>query len=281
MLSQCHILLAINLIISITTTVLDYSETDWVPTCRNGTRQSPLDLNQQINYTNSQTYITLVSSNYAKLVNTSLMIRNDRTYALDASGLGTLIIKKNGIPYKYNLADIHLHWKSEHRINSYQYDFEVHLVHEKDISYNKNLTFPDPDIDNNLLVVSILHDSRKNEPNQLIALMNIKDQAPATLDIAQFYSINEGFYHYLGSLTTPGCTEAVNWIVLDTPRNVTTDQVKILEDWVSKLYPKGNSRAVEPLNNRQVYRVTARNNSESKITLSRFIYVTILMVLFS
>jgi carbonic anhydrase len=279
------LLLLLTTISLVKNNALDYTEKDWAATCLTGTRQTPIDLNQQISYSKSQTYIVLESANYTKLVNTPLIVRNEKTFALDASGLGTLMITKNGLKYKYNLIDIHLHWKSEHRFDGLQYDFEVHLVHEKDESFMSYLTYPDPDKDNNLLVVGILFDSRKNQADQLVGLMNIKNKTPVTLDAAQFYSVNEGFYHYLGSLTTPGCSESVNWVVLQNPRGTTADQAKDVENWVKTIYhDSGNARSVKPLGGRTVYKVEARTITpigDSYISLPRMIILAVAIVLFA
>ena len=36
-----------------------------------------------------------------------------------------------------------------------------------------------------------------------------------------------GMYHYTGSLTTPGCAEIVQWIVMETPMHVEKSLVTI------------------------------------------------------
>ena len=83
---------------------LDYAtESNWATSCKTGTRQTPIDINSQIHFEQNQNYIILESANYTKLINVPLIVRNDRSYVLDASGLGTLMVKKYGIKYKYNL----------------------------------------------------------------------------------------------------------------------------------------------------------------------------------
>lgn len=58
-----------------------------------------------------------------------------------------------------------------------------------------------------------------------------------------------GYYHYKGSLTTPPCSETVEWFVLDRHGSVTPAMVKAFK----KLFPDpANSRPIQPLNNRDI-----------------------------
>lgn len=54
-------------------------------------------------------------------------------------------------------------------------------------------------------------------------------------------------YHYVGSLTTPPCTEGVKWSVLNTPVTVSKEQILAFR----KLYSV-NNRPVQSLNGRKV-----------------------------
>lgn len=56
-----------------------------------------------------------------------------------------------------------------------------------------------------------------------------------------------GHYAYIGSLTTPPCSEGVSWIVLNTPIDISGDQILAFR----KLYPK-NNRPIQPQNNRKI-----------------------------
>jgi carbonic anhydrase len=60
---------------------------------------------------------------------------------------------------------------------------------------------------------------------------------------------NFDHYYYQGSLTTPPCTEAVNWFVLKDAIKASPEQVKAIAD----LMPRNNYRPTQPLNGRTVY----------------------------
>lgn len=55
-------------------------------------------------------------------------------------------------------------------------------------------------------------------------------------------------FHYRGSLTTPPCTERVNWVVFEKPFMLSHDQVLELQGQM----PLNNFRGIQPLNTRRV-----------------------------
>lgn len=67
------------------------------------------------------------------------------------------------------------------------------------------------------------------------------------LNVSAFLPENQSFYHYQGSLTTPPCSEGVNWYVFQTPIQMSTSQIEQFH----QLYDH-NARPVQPLNNRQI-----------------------------
>jgi carbonic anhydrase len=54
-------------------------------------------------------------------------------------------------------------------------------------------------------------------------------------------------FRYSGSLTTPPCTEQVDWIVLQTPIQASKAQVAALQKVMC-----GNNRPTQPLNGRTI-----------------------------
>ena len=68
-----------------------------------------------------------------------------------------------------------------------------------------------------------------------------------TFDAAALLPAQQGYYAFKGSLTTPPCSENVQWQVLKTPVELSRKQL----DAFRKLYPM-NARPVQPLNGRVV-----------------------------
>ena len=57
-----------------------------------------------------------------------------------------------------------------------------------------------------------------SDPKEINYGLRLNDLLPNNLN---------NFYRYPGSLTTPPCTERVNWLVLDTPASIGLEQIEI------------------------------------------------------
>jgi carbonic anhydrase len=53
-------------------------------------------------------------------------------------------------------------------------------------------------------------------------------------------------FRYSGSLTTPPCTEGVNWLLMTIPVELSAQQLTALDS----LFETGNNRPVQPINDR-------------------------------
>jgi len=61
------------------------------------------------------------------------------------------------------------------------------------------------------------------------------------IDPATLLPASRNYYTYMGSLTTPPCSEGVLWLVMKQPVQVSTEQINIF----SRLY-KNNARPIQP-----------------------------------
>ena len=76
-----------------------------------------------------------------------------------------------------------------------------------------------------------------------------KEIAPAgvSVDATGLLPAERGYFTYAGSLTTPPCTEGVTWFVLQSPAQISIDEIEAF----AKKYPH-NARPVQPLNGRSI-----------------------------
>ena len=81
--------------------------------------------------------------------------------------------------------------------------------------------------------------------------------------------------YYNGSLTTPPCSQTVNWLVVKQPVACTAEQIerfKIIEDH--------NYRIIQPVNDRQIQTVSVKVEPHSSSSYFYIDYFIILMLSF-
>jgi len=83
------------------------------------------------------------------------------------------------------------------------------------------------------------------------------------LDLAKFLPRDLSYYTYMGSLTTPPCTEGVTWFVLKSPVDISAEQAAIF----GRLYPS-NVRPIQAGNSRLIKESRARPASSVATTPS-------------
>ncbi|MEA3419484.1 MAG: carbonic anhydrase family protein [Campylobacterota bacterium] len=133
----------------------------------------------------------------------------------------------------YHLLQFHFHGKSEHTVNSKRYDMVAHYVH-------KNLNTGD------LLVVAVFFEEGKNNPTLDTIINNVgKEITISPRDLAP--KERKHFYHYVGSLTTPPCSENVQWFLLKNPAQASKEQIAAF-----RKYYVDNKRPIQELNDRKV-----------------------------
>ncbi|KAK6144370.1 hypothetical protein DH2020_021190 [Rehmannia glutinosa] len=156
---------------------------------------------------------------------------------------------------QYHLRQSHWHSPSEHTINGRRFDMEIHLVHQSN--------------DNRTAVIVILY--KIGRPDSFLSMMkrNLEEVADMRdvekvvgfIDPELIKSGSRKYYRYIGSLTTPPCTENVIWTIVRKVRTVSREQVELIRDAVHD-DSEANARPIQPINGRKVelYRPNDREN---------------------
>ena len=163
------------------------------------------------------------------------LINNGHTLQLDHASGSTVTIDNR----VYKLVQFHFHGPSEHIVDGSEHAMEAHLVHQSD--------------DGQLTVLGILMDLGQSNPF-IKTLWDVKPthgerttMEHVKINVMDLLPADKSYFKYSGSLTTPPCTEGVNWIVFKTPVSVSSEQVKRFKD-VFEL----SARPVQAMHSRSV-----------------------------
>ena len=194
--------------------------------CSVGAQQSPVDIQGGI-----KSQLPALKIGWTK--KPEMIVNNGHTIQVNADPGNTLMVGSN----KYELLQYHFHHPSEHLIGGKAYAMEVHFVHK--------------DATGNLAVIGALMSAGKTNAafSKIIASMPAKEgpavKMAAAPDPNQMLPAARGYYRYSGSLTTPPCSEVVNWLVLREPIQVARGDI----DAFAKLFPM-NARPAQKDNRR-------------------------------
>ncbi|EDX72262.1 Eukaryotic-type carbonic anhydrase, putative [Coleofasciculus chthonoplastes PCC 7420] len=197
-------------------------------TCKLGKTQSPIDLNDMSASSADSLEFTYKYTPY-KVINNG--------HAIEVAYKAGSSIKIEG--KRYELLQFHFHAPSEHTIKGGDYPMEAHLVHKSQ--------------DGQLAVIGVFLKEGQYNPFIETLWANIPTQKGerivrgVTVNASALPPKDKSFYHYTGSLTTPPCTEGVNWYVLKQPIEISSQQLAKFQSVYS-----GNARPVQPLNKRVI-----------------------------
>ncbi len=196
--------------------------------CATGSRQSPIDIRGGI-------AVDLDPIKFDYRPSAFSVIDNGHTVQVNVEPGNSITITGK----RYELVQFHFHRPSEERINGRQYDMVAHLVHK--------------DVDGRLAVVAVLLDRGSAQAivqsvwNNLPLERGDEVHAGTRIDLSQLLPEDRRYYTYMGSLTTPPCSEGVLWMVMKQPVPISVEQVAIF----SRLYPM-NARPVQQADGRLI-----------------------------
>ncbi len=198
---------------------------DFSGTCHTGKSQSPINIIP----TQSTEFNSQYEVSFTEDVHTDAKIfDNGHSIKVIPSIGGKITIDGK----EYKLIQFHFHGRSEHTIDGRRYDMVAHMVHQA--------------ADKTLAVVAVMFEiGEKNEFIQKIIdnigkEVDIDPQGLLPTDISHYY-------HYVGSLTTPPCSENVQWYILKDTDSVSNTQLKTFR----KFY-LDNERPVQAINSRHI-----------------------------
>lgn len=201
--------------------------------CTNGQEQSPINI--ETAKTEKDEEVEELKFNYAP-TNFSLA-NNGHTIQGNPAAIDNSIVVDGK---EYKLAQFHFHTPSEHQFNGQNFEMELHLVHK---SANNELAVIGLMIKEGATNIA-LEQAWKVLPKK-VTTKDVK--VTKAIDLMELLPENKQTFRYEGSLTTPPCSEEVEWIVLEQPIEMSKEQIdlfrQIFED---------NHRPVQPLNDREV-----------------------------
>lgn len=197
-------------------------------TCANGSRQSPIDIQGGIKVELDPVRFDYKPGGF-RVIDTGQTVQVNV-----AAGSSIEVLGRH-----YELVEFHFHRPSEERIDGKQFDMVVHLVHK--------------DLKGRLAVVAVLLERGSAQPlvqsvwNNLPLEKGDELAARVALDPNDLLPAGHGYYTYMGSLTTPPCSEGVLWMVMKEPVQISSEQLGIF----ARLYPM-NARPIQSASGRLI-----------------------------
>lgn len=199
--------------------------------CAIGKRQSPINIEDGVTLQGPAEPVQ-----FAYSPSNGTVVNNGHTIQVDVQGDNAITVRGSN----YRLLQFHFHTPSEEQINFKRFPMVAHLVHKNS--------------EGQLAVVAVL--LQEGEANAMIDKIwtympldtNDRVRMPqGLLDVNGMLPKDQRYYQFMGSLTTPPCTEGVLWMVLKQPVTLSKAQYRLF----TQIYPN-NARPVQPVNGRPV-----------------------------
>ncbi|QEP41717.1 carbonic anhydrase family protein [Ectothiorhodospiraceae bacterium BW-2] len=197
--------------------------------CSSGKNQSPVNLTGMV-----EGELPPIHFNYR--AGGAEIINNGHTIQINYQPGSAITLAE----HTFELKQFHFHTPSENSVEGYHYPMEAHLVHA--------------DKEGNLAVIAIMYKAGEvnRELQKAWQQMPLEAGGAQTLDemidANQLLPKDRDYYRFNGSLTTPPCSEGVNWLVMKKLDSASQAQL----DQFSHTMHHDNNRPIQPLNARLI-----------------------------
>ncbi|WP_136809977.1 carbonic anhydrase [Desulfosediminicola flagellatus] len=198
-------------------------------TCSSGKNQSPINITSTI-----EAELPKLMIDYAPGGNE--VVNNGHTIQVNYAAGSTLTLGD----IEFELKQFHFHTPSENTIEGESFPMEAHFVHAA--------------ADGTLAVIGVMFKQGESskELEKAWSKMPMKggDKAALTdiVDASAILPTDQGYYRFNGSLTTPPCSEGVNWFVMKTASTASKEQI----DRFTQTMGGATNRPVQPVNARVI-----------------------------
>ncbi|MEZ5659340.1 MAG: carbonic anhydrase family protein [Burkholderiaceae bacterium] len=206
--------------------------------CLIGEQQSPVALGESIPVQPTPLDLRYRASRF-------YVIDDGRSLLVTLDGASTLVVDGQ----RLRLRQIRFHRPGEHMVDGVRPDMSAHLIHESGTGTTVAVAVP--------LMIDRADDGQPGERPGNPVLQQVLNNMPldpggsqrgvGRLDPAALLPAEHDRFAYVGSLTTPPCTEGVHWLVLRRPMSISRLQFEVFE----KMLP-ASARPLQALNGRRV-----------------------------
>ena len=239
-------------------------QTVWTGVCNSGNtgRQSPINIVTANARENSQLSDLQLGTGWT--TSTTGTFRNGgHNVQFDPISITNPDVTTTNYLGEYRVLQMHMHWGaddqegSEHTVNNGRYPLELHFVHSK-------VGETDTTIGDYYSVIGVFAEVDEAMPISgvwaelnISAIQAYQSATPVTgFTYRSLLPSSLDYYHYPGSLTTPPCSETVQWFVLKDTITVPGAYLNLLRQIGSDANQTAlmlNFRDPQPLSQRTVY----------------------------
>lgn len=200
--------------------------------CKNGHNQSPVNIvTSKVKHSSHHD----IKFNY--ITDATKVVNNGHTIQLNVADGSSITVGGK----EFALKQFHFHTRSENHINGKSFPLEAHFVHAAK--------------DGQLAVVGVMFENGSDNLTLRKIWTKMPHKADTTKeiyfdakDINSILPKQKDHYEFMGSLTTPPCSENVRWFVMKNFSHISSSETR---EFLHTMHHK-NNRPVQDLFNREI-----------------------------